>query len=1233
VVAPLPLCLASLAHCLLTIPQQSVSAHCHHPVHQFCESVCCSIVLSHFVAAARCFGICLLPDAPDTRLAFVSSSPVKFSMDFSFPNSSSIELNQLACWNDVVPQEHSHHLSPLTKQCLMTTTAAAAPNTHRRQMQQNSSDGRPTPLNDESLTEQELQTIFHGAIVINGHTSIGNNDDTNNHHHNDAQYGRHNNSSGAVAPPNDSISSSRVSNDSSNHKIRHIEQTMQQQQQQRHASVLTKCSALCSPSSAAMMPNASTTSQKGTPHFPSSSNNQQYELHTDNNAGTMAILSKCVNSKMRHSTERKNSVSCSRGPLHKAHSAAHNTTGRTTNNNNPSSCSTLDNQIFPTHFINNNNNNNNSNCNSSKNTVVTPLTQNTNFHSQQLQQQQQQQQQVVVVAANNNSSSSTIVNSKGNFAGKELQSTTQCCDSSRTSSTTSPFGVNSSSDSHSQASPTSTANNTKQAKQMRGGSSAHHNASQNSSEHHLENAIRQSSHVQTHLEKGYSSERMTQPTVALSNHHLLHHHHHHLYNCIQNPQQLSDFDASIAQGYYQSSSQPSTTDMNAALWNRYNRQQPFEYQTVAQFSPYFHNNNFPGSHQHNVHYSHPPPLSRSNSQEKHSGSVTSPSSLSSTTTNDQQGGVAAIPTIGSWSLPQHQHQHTNPNWLWNEENLHLCQTNISAAQNSIWNGAGLHHHQPHAVASHLSNSAGMEFVHNSGNHALGHTWNGTSLGEPCTSHPATTQITPATETSSVWQQQLFVYIESMPLTNLFCSRSQEDRYMILCGCAPTESDTCLSNNPPINLHSMMQRLTVSAVKAVDQRSNTTTVPPDTLSPYQSIVEFGDDIRTLNHNLMRCYCHDQKFVRSLSRYTSDVLDKLDELKERDVMASAQQSQVQESSIGKSIPCPEWRILDEDPCDEYLQWDYDDAEVTDCKSKIGSKKRLPNTEWTDQQVIRAHRKKEKLEHFHRTGSCVPIKKHSYHIQDPAPETDKRGNYEEMKRRVREHYFCVKQQGNLVVSQNAQIPALTVSSTDKDETKSANSQQSSPPGSLHVMEAESISRCAEDSTSSTTITEKSSAQLREIQIKSVSKARKASTRSMISSTARTTVRKRKRTSSSVASSTKPRSKCSKTVTKYDAESKRPRKKQKASPAQSSTDSKSFTFLQATIQVLKEQNRALSPEEIANEIVTRGLVETKGKTPKQTIAARCYSYIKVHQGDCEIRKDKPGTFAINESFVEKKR
>lgn len=75
--------------------------------------------------------------------------------------------------------------------------------------------------------------------------------------------------------------------------------------------------------------------------------------------------------------------------------------------------------------------------------------------------------------------------------------------------------------------------------------------------------------------------------------------------------------------------------------------------------------------------------------------------------------------------------------------------------------------------------------------------------------------------------------------------------------------------------------------------------------------------------------------------------------------------------------------------------------------------------------------------------------------------------------------------------------------------------------------------------------------------------------------------------------------------------------------------SFLTATIDVLKEEKRPLSIEEISHIILSRGLVTSKGKTPQQTIAARCYTYIKKMRGESLIKKVQPGVFQYIERNI----
>jgi len=55
-----------------------------------------------------------------------------------------------------------------------------------------------------------------------------------------------------------------------------------------------------------------------------------------------------------------------------------------------------------------------------------------------------------------------------------------------------------------------------------------------------------------------------------------------------------------------------------------------------------------------------------------------------------------------------------------------------------------------------------------------------------------------------------------------------------------------------------------------------------------------------------------------------------------------------------------------------------------------------------------------------------------------------------------------------------------------------------------------------------------------------------------------------------------------------------------------KAMSFLDAAMKVLEEENQPLSPEEITQKALQKGLINTKGKTPVATMGANIYMSIK---------------------------
>lgn len=75
------------------------------------------------------------------------------------------------------------------------------------------------------------------------------------------------------------------------------------------------------------------------------------------------------------------------------------------------------------------------------------------------------------------------------------------------------------------------------------------------------------------------------------------------------------------------------------------------------------------------------------------------------------------------------------------------------------------------------------------------------------------------------------------------------------------------------------------------------------------------------------------------------------------------------------------------------------------------------------------------------------------------------------------------------------------------------------------------------------------------------------------------------------------------------------------------------AAIQVLQQAGTALQAKDIAEKIIADGLWQSKGKTPGATVSARLYSDIKKKGSKSPFVKTGAQTFALRDSFKQKKK
>ena len=65
---------------------------------------------------------------------------------------------------------------------------------------------------------------------------------------------------------------------------------------------------------------------------------------------------------------------------------------------------------------------------------------------------------------------------------------------------------------------------------------------------------------------------------------------------------------------------------------------------------------------------------------------------------------------------------------------------------------------------------------------------------------------------------------------------------------------------------------------------------------------------------------------------------------------------------------------------------------------------------------------------------------------------------------------------------------------------------------------------------------------------------------------------------------------------------------------------YLNAALTVLREAGRPMTDREITDEALRRGLIEPAGKTPRATLSARLYTYVRDHPDGELARLAEPG-------------
>jgi hypothetical protein len=75
-------------------------------------------------------------------------------------------------------------------------------------------------------------------------------------------------------------------------------------------------------------------------------------------------------------------------------------------------------------------------------------------------------------------------------------------------------------------------------------------------------------------------------------------------------------------------------------------------------------------------------------------------------------------------------------------------------------------------------------------------------------------------------------------------------------------------------------------------------------------------------------------------------------------------------------------------------------------------------------------------------------------------------------------------------------------------------------------------------------------------------------------------------------------------------------------------MTFIEAAVEVLKRSKRPLTADEILSEAQRRGLLSSKGKTPKATLSAALYTNLKRKKSPFE-RVFKPGELRAKRGSV----
>ena len=72
-------------------------------------------------------------------------------------------------------------------------------------------------------------------------------------------------------------------------------------------------------------------------------------------------------------------------------------------------------------------------------------------------------------------------------------------------------------------------------------------------------------------------------------------------------------------------------------------------------------------------------------------------------------------------------------------------------------------------------------------------------------------------------------------------------------------------------------------------------------------------------------------------------------------------------------------------------------------------------------------------------------------------------------------------------------------------------------------------------------------------------------------------------------------------------------------------LSAIDAAYIVLVEAGEPLHPREIARRMLERGLWQTAGKTPHETVKARLASDIEIHGKESRFRRVRPGIYATN--------